>query len=682
MTKRRASRARALLPIGTRLLGRYEIVDVIGRGGMSIVYKARDLHFPHLERWVAVKEMTVTRPRDREQILAAFEREAHLLAQLRHPAVPVVFDYFTQGDKAYLVLEFIEGKTLDRVIRETPGFFPEKQVLQWGIELCDVLHYLHTRPKPIIFRDLKPANIMVQPDGHLVLIDFGIARLFDPEAKGTIIGTEGYAPPEQYRGIITPLVDIYALGATLHHILTKRDPRQEPPFSFAERPIRKINPNVSPELEAVVYKALSYRPEDRFQSAAEMKAALEAILQQRYGGGDTRTLMPTTRPIGPAPAEGEPRTTRSLAADTQGLPPTRTMPPDTQVMPPDTRAMPAETRGMATQTMATTRRMAPVQAPRPVWTFACEDEIRSTAWVQGSMVLIGSYDFNLYALRVQDGHMLWKFPTRGGVVTRPVSDGRLVYFGSEDGHVYALRLEDARQVWSFATSGPVRCSPRLHQGVLYIGSDDGFLYALHAASGRLLWKFTAGMPVRSTPWVMEKRLYFGTEDGEFFCLDLKGQIVWQSRARRAITSSPVGADNVVYFASLDAQVYALNGDEGWELWRYRMGKGTLASPTLYQGRLFIGAADGVMYCLQTKKGKEQWRFQTEHQVAGSALIVDGRVYFGATDHKLYCLAVEDGSLIWSFATQGPITGTPVYDERTRLLFIGSFDRHLYALPLE
>lgn len=672
MTLRKRTRPRAALPVGTRLLNRYEIVDVLGRGGMSIVYKARDLHFPNLERWVAVKEMTVTRPRDREQVLAAFEREAHLLAQLRHPAVPVVFDYFTQGDKAYLVLEFIQGKTLDRVIRETPGFFPEKQVLQWGIELCDVLHYLHTRPQPIIFRDLKPANIMVQPDNHLVLIDFGIARLFDPQTRGTVIGTEGYAPPEQYRGIITPLVDIYALGATLHHILTKRDPRQEPPFSFAERPIRKINPSVSPELEAVVYKALSYRPEDRFQSAAEMKAALEAILQQRYGGGETRTLhsMPssTAPPTQQLPPE-QGRTTRTLQVDTQGLPPTGTMPPDTRVMSGETQSM-------------GTAHMAARPAPEPAWTFACEDEIRSTPWVQGGVVLIGSYDFNVYALRVHDGRMLWKFPTRGGVVTRPVSDGRLVYFGSEDGHVYALRLEDARQVWSFSTQGPVRCSPRLHQGVVYVGSDDGHLYALHATAGRQLWKFPSGMPVRSTPWVMQGRLFFGNEDGEFFCLDVKGQLVWRYKARRAVTSSPIGQEGTVYFASRDAQVYALDAESGWVLWRFRMGKGTVASPTLHQGNLFVGAADGVMYCLQATKGRERWRFQTEHQVAGAAVVVDGCLYFGATDHKLYCLSVADGSLVWSYTTQGPITGAPAVDEKHRLLFIGSFDRHLYAFPLE
>lgn len=660
MAKTQPTKARAKLAIGTRLLDRYEIVDILGRGGMSVVYKARDWHFPQSERWVAVKEMTVPRPRERDRIVAAFEREAHLLAQLRHPAVPVVYDYFTLGNRAYLVLEFIEGKTLDRVIKETPGFFPEDQVLRWGIELCDVLHYLHTRPQPIIFRDLKPANIMVRPDNHLVLIDFGIARLFDPKARGTVIGTEGYAPPEQYRGILTPLVDIYALGATLHHLLTKKDPRREPPFSFAERPIRKINPNVSPELEAAVYKALAYRPEDRFQSAAEMKEALLAILESRYGDAETRTLQGTAAPTQAPPTRKFPDpggTTRNLDLDTQVLPTT---------LPPDTRAIHT---GMT----------AP--APKPVWVFACEDEIRSTAWVQGGVVLIGSYDFNLYALNVTDGSLVWKFATHGGIVSRPVSDGRMVFFGSEDGHVYALRLYDASPAWTFATQAPVRASPRLHGSMLYIGSDDGYLYALHAPTGRLLWRFPSGMPIRSTPWVMNKRLYFGNEDGEFFCLNLEGKLLWRTRARRAITSSPVGTEDTVYFASRDAQVYALDAESGWVLWRFRMGRGTVASPVYHEGHLYIGAADGVLYCIRADKGKESWHFQTEHQIAGSVLIHGNHLFFGATDHRLYCLTL-DGSPVWAFETRGPITGTPVVDEQHHLLFIGSFDRHLYALPLE
>ncbi len=180
-----------------------------------------------------------------------------------------------RNDRAYLVMEMVPGRDLDSILGETATFFPESTVITWGIELCDVLHYLHTRePEQIIFRDIKPSNIMITPTNHIMLVDFGIAKLFDPMEKNTMIGTQGYSPPDQYRGEATPKVDIYALGATLHHLLTLRDPRMEPPFSFNERPIEEINPNVSPELIAVINKALEYDSNDRFETAEEMKEAL------------------------------------------------------------------------------------------------------------------------------------------------------------------------------------------------------------------------------------------------------------------------------------------------------------------------------------------------------------------------------------------------------------------------
>ena len=145
-----------------------------------------------------------------------------------------IYDFFTFDERSYLVLELVNGKDLDAILSETQGFFSEDQVIAWAIELCDVLDYLHKhKPEPIIFRDMKPTNIMVNQDNHIMLVDFGIAKLFHEGQKGTMIGTEGYSPPEQYRGEATPLADIYALGATLHHLLTRRDPRLEPPFTFA-----------------------------------------------------------------------------------------------------------------------------------------------------------------------------------------------------------------------------------------------------------------------------------------------------------------------------------------------------------------------------------------------------------------------------------------------------------------
>src|SRR6185436_20382882 len=167
---------------------------------------------------------------------------------------------------------------------ETGGTLNEDLVAEWAIQLCDVLSYLHNhQPEPIVFRDMKPSNVMLDNHSHIRLIDFGIARGFTAGQKGTMIGTEGYSPPEQYRGEAGPPGDIYALGATLHHLLTKQDPRLEPPFSFSERPIRKTNPGVSVELEAIISTALNYNPSERFPSAQAMKEALVYMRRVKTG---------------------------------------------------------------------------------------------------------------------------------------------------------------------------------------------------------------------------------------------------------------------------------------------------------------------------------------------------------------------------------------------------------------
>jgi serine/threonine protein kinase len=244
---------------------------------MGAVYAARDLHFPNVFKRVAVKEMVnlARDPSINDRIIRNFEREANILATLDHPSIPRIYDYFSNDQRSYLILEFIDGKDLEAILNESAGFLPEAQVVSWAVEVCDVLSYLHNiKPEPVIFRDIKPSNIMLNTHGHIMLVDFGIAKTFQIGQKGTMIGTEGYSPPEQYKGDSTPLADIYALGATLHHLLTRRDPRLEAPFSFSERMIRSINPAVSLELEAVIYTALQYNPNERFSSTVKMKDAL------------------------------------------------------------------------------------------------------------------------------------------------------------------------------------------------------------------------------------------------------------------------------------------------------------------------------------------------------------------------------------------------------------------------
>jgi tRNA A-37 threonylcarbamoyl transferase component Bud32 len=254
----------------------YYITRVLKAGGQGAVFET----ISDDGKVYAVKEMLdrSTNPKDRAEAIERFEAEAEMLRRLSHPRIPKVYVDFKDEGKQYLAMEFVRGEDLEEIIRRE-GALPEARVLDWADQICDVLGFLHHHtPQPIVFRDMKPSNIMIQPDGTIKLIDFGIAKVFQKAERGTQIGTPGYAPPEQYQGIATPESDIYALGATLHHALTGRDPRDEPPFSFP--PVYGLKPTVSKRTSEAIQRALQMKPEDRYHSVAEFRAALRPEPEQ------------------------------------------------------------------------------------------------------------------------------------------------------------------------------------------------------------------------------------------------------------------------------------------------------------------------------------------------------------------------------------------------------------------
>ncbi|PMP84581.1 MAG: protein kinase, partial [Roseiflexus castenholzii] len=248
---------------------RYYITRVIKEGGQGAVFEA----IGDDGRTYAIKQMLdrFTDPRERDEAIARFEAEAKILERLRHPRIPRVYADFKDEGYHYLAMDFVRGSDLEDIIRRE-RFIPEERALRWADQICDVLEYLHQQKPPIIFRDIKPSNIMIEPDGNVKLIDFGIVKALQPSQRGTQIGTPGYAPPEQYQGIATPESDIFSLGATLHHMLTGRDPRDEPPFSFP--PVYALRPNVSKRTSDAIMKALKMKPEERYRSVAEFRRAL------------------------------------------------------------------------------------------------------------------------------------------------------------------------------------------------------------------------------------------------------------------------------------------------------------------------------------------------------------------------------------------------------------------------
>jgi serine/threonine protein kinase, bacterial len=272
----------AAAPRAPLLNGRYRVRRLLAKGGMGSVYEVSDEAQPRIVRALKEMDLAAIDPVEQQAAIADFRREATLLRTLSHSNLVKVVDHFAAGKKEYLVMECVQGETLDSFLRKRPR--TEAQALPIALQLCDVLDYLHSRTPPIIYRDLKPSNVMVESATGLVkLIDFGIARFYKPgKQKDTkMLGTPGFAPPEQYgEGQTDARSDIFALGVTLHVLLTDYDVEQTP---WSYPPVTTLNPQVSQDLERVIVKATEMHVARRYQTAAEMHSAL-LVCQDNHRG--------------------------------------------------------------------------------------------------------------------------------------------------------------------------------------------------------------------------------------------------------------------------------------------------------------------------------------------------------------------------------------------------------------
>ncbi len=270
------------LASGTELSnGRYRIEALVASGGMGAVYRSIDTRF---NRPCAVKEMLdeFSNESERAQAVEWFSREATLLLELNHSCIPRVRDFFAESGRNYLVMDFIDGRTLAEVMEREGTVqgvngargITEERARSWTRQICSVLTYLHHLSPPVIFRDLKPSNVMVTTRDEIKLIDFGIARTFQSQRQATVIMTLGYAPPEQLHGMPEPRSDLYALGATIFRVLTRHDAVNNKPNIFAFPPLRSLRPDITPAFEQILMKALAPNIEQRWSSADEMERAI------------------------------------------------------------------------------------------------------------------------------------------------------------------------------------------------------------------------------------------------------------------------------------------------------------------------------------------------------------------------------------------------------------------------
>ena len=271
----------------------YEVLGIVGRGGMGVVYRARRLGDQQVSALKEMRPAEANSAEDLQESRMLFGQEAELLLSLKHPNIVKAYEIFEWRGRPYFAMEFVNGVTLEKRLRDANAPAFEQDALAWGVQMARVLHYLHTHQPPIIYRDLKPANVILTPEGVIKFIDFGVARRYKgSKAKDTVaIGTYGYAPPEQYgKGETDARSDIYTLGATLYHLLTNLGPiplRTPEPGS-----IREHNPSVKPQTEQVIIRAMQQDRNARFATAAEMEAALQKCLS---------TPVPEILPPAPEP---------------------------------------------------------------------------------------------------------------------------------------------------------------------------------------------------------------------------------------------------------------------------------------------------------------------------------------------------------------------------------------------
>lgn len=274
--ERSAARQSAPREVHFILQKRYEVVSHLGQGGMGTVYMARDLRLAN--RYCVVKKLRddFFREEDKKKALEFFQREAEVLSPLKHPNIVSITDSFDEEDNYYLVMEYVEGENLHQMLNKRGEPFPEEQVLQWAIQIADVLNFLHSNDPKVIYRDLKPSNVMIDTKDRVKLVDFGIARPYAKDSDNTHVVSAGYSPPEQYWGAADPRSDIYALGATMHFLLTGQEP-----LALQVCSPRKINPTISEHIDQIVQRATAQDVWLRYQTATEMQRELEYIPRQK-----------------------------------------------------------------------------------------------------------------------------------------------------------------------------------------------------------------------------------------------------------------------------------------------------------------------------------------------------------------------------------------------------------------
>ncbi|MEQ8169499.1 MAG: serine/threonine-protein kinase [Candidatus Eremiobacterota bacterium] len=673
-----------LLKADTILKDRYVIVKVLGRGGWGVVYLARDLRLN--SKFWAVKEMFALcsdgrggfclnespipeRSADEDEqfekeVLEQFKTEAEILSSLEHPYLTRVLDWFYENNRYYFVMDYVEGKTFFQLVKESKGFLHEADVIDWALQVCDVLFYIHSRNPPVIFRDLTPANIMVNKENKIKLIDFGLAKLYNAfKATRAIIktGSPGFCPPEQYGfGPTDGRSDIYSFGATLYYLITSKIPKESIYIynnSSELVPPVEINPSISKELQRIILRAMNVESSNRYGHVEEMKQDLIYLKENLWAKHKVISCS--------ACSEKNSLEVNNCTGCKKILDEEKALffyrPGWTMFC-----SSPDRTGSFPEQ-------LSPVEK----WVFITGDKIHSSPAVTEKEVFVGSCDGNLYSIDRDTGTEIWRFSAEGKIFSSPSVIHNMVYFGSSDGSVYGLDIKTGEKIWNFKTKAIVKSSPAIYENSIFFGSGDSCFYCLDLEKGVKRWYFKSEDRINSTPSITEGRIFFASSDRNLYCLDCNtGELIWKTQLENYILSSPALYGNTLFIGAGEI-VYGIDVTEGNVIWQFRTGDHITTCPCTGYGRVYIGSYDGNLYALDMDRGKCIWKFFTDDKIVSSPALDFGTVYFGSCDCNIYALDARTGIRRWSYYLGEEIYSSPSVIERT--LYIGCNNGNLYAL---
>jgi serine/threonine protein kinase/outer membrane protein assembly factor BamB len=621
-------------------IGRYEVSAELGRGGMGIVYRAYE---PGLERAIALKVLS---PNLAHQpgIVARLHREAISIARLRHPSIALLYEFGHADGTPFLAMEYVPGLSLRQLLEFGP--LPYERALRILGQIGEALDYAHG--VGIVHRDVKPSNILVTPDDHAVLIDFGLAAMAESSlltADGVVLGTPHYMAPEQADGRgAAASSDQYSLAAVAYEMLTGAPPfegRSATAVIYAHihelpPPPDERQPALPAAVNAVLLRALAKAPHKRYPSLAAFMADLRAAL---------------TRPVAqPRPARLPWRlpAVASLAVAVVAL----------------AALLLRDASNGSPQARVSAEARSGVPLPQQIiWQSAFRFSGESAPVLHEQTLLVDTLDGSLAALSADSGELRWRqnrVDNREVMFGAPCAGATLVFVGTTDEEVLGLSLESGGLIWRRAVQGVVQQAPVLSRDRLIVATEKGYLYLLRAGNGQVVWGRPLGLGL-GAPVPGDEQL-FVSAGTLLSALDMSsGTVSWEFQAASRLTTRPALFGDLILIGTERGVLHALRQSDGQEQWRAQFSGALSAAPAVGDA-IFAVDRSGSVTALSPDGRQALWHFDARAAINATPLLADGKLLFGASNGIFYALDAHDGRELARIQLDGSIDAAPALGE--------------------